>query len=120
MDQDTCYICLGDHTEKGGFLDSSCACSGTMKIHLLCLARMVFNKDYTCGTCRTGFAPIMHGTRIQIHKRGTQHIYIDEVSKKSEYHYEKNGIHLFYFMKLNLVKERSFMIKCMDYSVPGN
>ncbi len=101
MDQDTCYICLGDHTEKGGFLDSACKCSGTMKIHLMCLARMIFNKDYNCGTCQTRFAPFMHGTRVDFHKRGTQHMYISEVLQNQKYTfptYDKHGAFSTYFM----------------------
>ncbi len=101
MDQDTCYICIGDHTEKGGFLDSACKCSGTMKIHLLCLARMIFNKDHICGTCKTGFAPLMHGKRVDFHKRGTQHMYISEVIQNEKYTfptYDKNGAFSTYFM----------------------
>ncbi len=96
MDQDTCYICIGDASEKGGFVDSACLCSGTMKLHVLCLARLILNKIYYCQTCKEGFKPIINGQLSTITKKGTDRI---DIIGRHETTHLLHGSNTTYLMK---------------------
>ena len=66
MDQDaSCYICLGDASEKGGFIERACECTGTIKIHLFCIFEQMDSGFSNCGACKTVFLPIMDGKPIK-------------------------------------------------------
>lgn len=97
MDQDLCYICFGDHTENGGFLDSACSCTGSLKIHLFCLTRLVINNQFNCMTCKKTFTPIQEQKNLVIQKYNINTVAIQQVNAR----FKLDGVTSLYLMTLD-------------------
>lgn len=120
MDQEsTCYICLGDHTEKGGFVDSACICTGTNKIHVLCIIQQINNGFKICGACKTVFHPKCNGmpiwgTMSEKKARNKDIKYIEVYQYKGTIRYMRHG----YSIKWNVSVDPEVIIK-QEYYIDG-
>lgn len=108
MDQDLCYICFGDSTENGGFLDSTCSCTGSLKIHLFCLARLIMNNHIQCMTCKNVFKPVQDQKMLVIQKCNLYHVIIQQVN----HNYKQDGTSYIYLMS----SETQIKIRECNYS----